>query len=56
MAEPEGSLNTPIDSGSLQRSFQEGAKEEEQVSRHQHTSQNNLNLNILLIFSSQIRF
>lgn len=56
MAEPEGSLNIPTDSGSLQHSFQEGAKEAEQVRRHQHTSQHNLNLNILFFFTSQIRF
>lgn len=55
MAEPEGSLNIPTDSGSLQCSFQEGAKEG-QVSRHQHTSHNNFKLNLLFIFSSQIRF
>lgn len=35
--EPEGSLNTPTDSGSPQCHFQEGAKEE-QVSWHLHMS------------------
>lgn len=54
MAEPEGSLNTPTDSGNPQPSFQEGAKEE-QV-RHQHTSHNNLIMDIQFIFSSTSLF
>lgn len=52
MAEPEGSLNIPNDSGSLPRSFQKGANEE-QVRKHQNASQNNLYLNNIVLFYFQ---